>query len=131
MLKFTSSRFHSSLRLAALEVLKSSNTKSQADFIVTQQKKVLDQLGVVQHHDSITGTATKRAAEDYFSRVQTALVETENMNVKVIGSQLEQEHGIKINKIDSSLMQRTVNNKSFSPYQFSKEYLIIAQNPSA
>mmetsp|Transcript_4442 Transcript_4442/g.6559 ORF Transcript_4442/g.6559 Transcript_4442/m.6559 type:complete len:187 (-) Transcript_4442:2013-2573(-) len=72
MTKIMSQRFHSSLRMASLEVLKQS-PNNQSAFVLEQQKSIMEKLGVAQHHDSITGTGVKRVAEDYFRKVQETL----------------------------------------------------------
>ena len=97
---------------------------------MSQQKKILDQLGVIQHHDAITGTGVKRVAEDYFRKVLQAQNDLNDMNRYVMSSYLKDQYGITINRLDSSVSIREVNDKIFSPYHMAKEFLIIAVNPS-
>ena len=68
----TSSRFHSMLRLSSLEVLRQQQDDSLSKRVIHKQKKLLDILGVVQHHDAITGTGKKEVAEDFFEMLNTA-----------------------------------------------------------
>jgi len=67
MARETSARFHSILWLATLQAINKSN--SQSLNVVNQQNKILEALGVAQHHDSITGTGLQKVVNDYMSRL--------------------------------------------------------------
>jgi len=44
--------------------------------------------------------------------------------------ELEQQHGIKINKLDSGILSREKDDKFYSPYGEKSEFIVIVQNPT-
>ena len=104
LVKFTSTRFHSSLMMSSLEAIKKDSPHML--FVINQQAKILDQLGTIQLHDSITGTLMKRTSEDYFLRAHKANNDTELLNTKVLSSYLQQYYNISVQKLDSTILSR-------------------------
>ena len=67
-----------------------------AEFIVGQQAKILDRLGVAQHHDAITGTSVRRVSDDYYLKLQQAQDELNHLNFKVLQQVLESTNKIEL-----------------------------------
>ena len=55
---------------------------------------LLDTVGVVQHHDGITGTGKQHVADDYVSRIYKS-IESSNPVYADIVSQVAESAGIK------------------------------------
>jgi hypothetical protein len=108
LIRQTSARFHSALHQSTLQVLNQSN-KIKPGFILAQQKKILDNLGGVQHHDSITGTAKNRVSTDYYARAMQANDDTTKMLSEVLKPDLERDFGLRVNRITEGLMTKEVN----------------------
>jgi len=53
------------------------------------------------------------------------------MNRQLLSQQLSEEYGITLNRLDSSILLKEVNDKQYTPYHSSSEFLIIAQNPTS
>jgi hypothetical protein len=68
LVKFTSTRFHSSLMMSSLEAIKKDSPHML--FVINQQAKILDQLGTIQHHDSITGTSIRELLKTIFCELR-------------------------------------------------------------
>lgn len=51
-------------------------------------------MGINQHHDGISGTATQHAADDYAFRLHNSMVDSRNTSAKVIDEQLSFYTGI-------------------------------------
>lgn len=83
LLRTTSSRFHSSLAQSSPQVLKANNLE-YANYVVEQQQLIMEKLGTLQHHDSITGTGVKAVAEDYYVKGMDSLRDVEEMNSRIL-----------------------------------------------
>lgn len=68
--KEVSGLMHSSLYMRSMFVF-SSMTQMQRlkEEVVYSEYNMLDTLGILQHHDAITGTASSHNADDYYKRL--------------------------------------------------------------
>jgi hypothetical protein len=48
-------------------------------------------MGVVQHHDAITGTAMRKVAYDYYTKVLSAEEQTNELNQLIVAQSLLKE----------------------------------------
>ena len=71
--KDSSSAFHAHSKLFARRVIDSNSTDDEISTILDVHFKMLDSLGVDQHHDSITGTDKQYVNNDYSSKLQKNL----------------------------------------------------------
>jgi len=96
----------------------------------------LDNLGVVQHHDSITGTATNYVSNDYYAKAVEASQLTTNMLFEVMKPETLKQFGLDLKRISESLMTREVNMgkkddngneavKAYSPFMLSKQMVVV------
>jgi len=60
---------HSSNKLFALASIDQTTTDDQIDLMLEAKAAMMDVVGVVQHHDGITGTGKQHTADDYVSRI--------------------------------------------------------------
>jgi hypothetical protein len=91
---------------------------------------MLQDLGVLQHHDAITGTSVPLVSDDFFKKAHSLLQQVEELNTKVLARELEKQHDIKLDRLDAGILSREVNDKYYSPYHSKKEFLIVVQNPT-
>ena len=67
---------HSSNKLFALASIDQSTTDAEIENMLKAKATMLDVVGVVQHHDSITGTAKQHVADDYNKRIAKGIAST-------------------------------------------------------
>ena len=89
LVKLGSSKLHSSLRLQSKHAISADSKLSQE--VVDEQKRILQDIGVLQHHDAITGTSVPQVSEDFYIKAQKLLTQIEDLNLKVLKKELEKE----------------------------------------
>ena len=60
---------HSSNKLFALVSINKETTDAQIDAMLSAKATMMDVVGVMQHHDGITGTGKQHTADDYTKRI--------------------------------------------------------------
>ena len=68
-----SQTLHSSNKLFALAAIDQTTSDEQVDAMFEAKETMLDVVGVIQHHDGITGTGKQHTADDYTKRIFKAL----------------------------------------------------------
>lgn len=68
-----SSNLHSSSILYSQKMLDQQATKEEIFSVLEANYGMLDTLGVLQHHDAISGTAKQAVADDYNKRIYVAM----------------------------------------------------------
>ena len=87
---------------------------------------ILEKIGTLQHHDSITGTGVKSVAEDYYVKAANTFKDVEDLNFQILSQQMA-EQGLMISKLDQSILTHKIfKDKMFSPYQMSNHFIVIA-----
>ena len=81
-----SSNFHASSKISAMKVVDQTATDNDISQILDVKQKMLDALGIAQHHDGVSGTAKQHVADDYNFRLYTAM----NQNNAVYTNLVEQ-----------------------------------------
>lgn len=61
--------FHASTQMYSLTALDQQATQAQVDEVLDTKYKVHDVVGIVSHHDAVTGTGKQRTADDYSHKV--------------------------------------------------------------
>lgn len=68
-----SHNLHSSTQLYAMKMLNQSTSSDEIDDILEANWNLFDKMGVLQHHDAVSGTAKQRIADDYAWRLDKAM----------------------------------------------------------
>jgi len=79
-----SHNFHASNQLYAIKMLDQSLTKEEEQAILNVNYDMLDKIGIVQHHDAVTGTGKQAVADDYSFKLYTGMVENNKEYSKMI-----------------------------------------------
>lgn len=68
LIKLGSSKLHSSLRLQSKHAI--SDDAKLSKEVIDEQKNIFVAIGVLQHHDAITGTSVPQVSEDFYIKTQ-------------------------------------------------------------
>jgi len=72
-MRTASHSLHSSNKLFALAVIDQTTSDEQVSKMLDAKAHLLDTVGVVQHHDGITGTGKQHVADDYVNRISKSI----------------------------------------------------------
>lgn len=64
-----SSNFHASSQLMSQKIFDQTASDEQVSSILHAKDKMLDELGINQHHDAVSGTGKQAVADDYARRL--------------------------------------------------------------
>lgn len=67
---------HSSNKLFAMAAITNSTSDNAIESMLQLKGKMLDAIGIAQHHDGITGTEKQHVSDDYDSRMFNSLEPT-------------------------------------------------------
>ncbi|XP_018570365.1 lysosomal alpha-mannosidase [Anoplophora glabripennis] len=114
-------------QLVALNGLEGSDYNNN----VKSLEKLRDIMGIMQHHDAITGTERQLVTNDYVKQLTRAIEEAEAPIGNIIGEllKLNQNETLDLNLNISSCLLTNVSICSIS--QSSENFLVVAYNPLA
>ena len=69
----TSSHLHAATKLYSESMLNSETDEARTEDILTRSDQLFDAMGIMQHHDAITGTELQAVADDYIRILEGAL----------------------------------------------------------
>jgi alpha-mannosidase len=61
---------------------------------MTAHDNMLDQLGIYQHHDAVSGTSNQRVANDYWKRMAQAIDQNQNATSDLIDYFMKKNTGM-------------------------------------
>ena len=97
------STFYSAQKLIAQSFIRRDYNGSMVNDILNYQTTILDKLGVLQHHDAITGTSKRHVAGNFNDKAKVGRREVNEMNIKFLREKLNRQFPFKIGKIDSTM----------------------------
>lgn len=71
--RWGSANLHASNQLYTKAVLDQNVDSQTVDTILEAKEKMLDEMGIYQHHDAVSGTARQDVADDYTTRLVSGL----------------------------------------------------------
>ena len=105
----TSANLHASSKVYAQKLLEQDVDKETVQTIKENKHAMLNALGIMQHHDAITGTAKQAVAERYAQILDDAVSQNNELYTSLIGDKAT-EAGL-----DSSLKWSTCSLTSTTP----------------
>ena len=90
---------HASSSLYAQKVLNRDTSDEDIKKMMKSREAMLDAMGVYQHHDAVSGTATQRTAEDYNDRLRISTEETNKVFGALLAEDMEKQTGIKVEHV--------------------------------
>jgi len=122
--------FYASQRLVAQAFIRKDYNKEMVYDIYNYQTAILDKLGVLQHHDSITGTSKRYVAGNFNDKAIVAKREINEMNIRFLREKVNRQFPFKIGKIDSDMGFKETHMNYTSEYAHKNDTMIIFQNPT-
>ena len=84
--RYTSSNFHASSKLAAGKMIQQKGVSEETRQLILQNKgAMLNAIGIMQHHDAITGTAKQAVANDYHRIMTDAVKQNNHLYAQIVG----------------------------------------------
>lgn len=88
MTRDASANLHASQKMMAAKVIESDVSDEQVQEILETKHSFMDVMGVLQHHDAITGTEKQDVADDYTQSLSQAMDKSNELYGKLLNEQL-------------------------------------------
>ena len=75
---------HSSNKLFAMTSIDQKTSDEEINSILESKEIMMDVVGVIQHHDGISGTGKQHVADDYTKRISKAISQTNPVYAEII-----------------------------------------------
>jgi hypothetical protein len=120
-----SNTFYSSQRLVSQSFIRKDFGNKKVEEMMMYQYSILDHLGVLQHHDAITGTSKRHVAGNFNDKAIVARREVNEMNIKFLKEKLELQYPFKIGKIDIDMGFKETHTNYTAKYSHKNDTMII------
>jgi hypothetical protein len=94
--KVGSALLHAQSRVFARQVIHQKTTPGEVSSMIQANGQLLDQMGVVQHHDAVTGTAKQYVSNDYSFNLYKAEENSKSIYKKYLQDVVKKQYGIEI-----------------------------------
>ena len=92
--RIAQANLHASNKIYAEEVITQSTDDASIDSILKAKHGMFDALGIMQHHDAITGTEKQAVADNYSKHIQDAMESSNNLLAEFVGERANIEAGL-------------------------------------
>lgn len=92
--KDASANLHASQKMMAEKVLQEHVDDNEVNQILKAKEGFFDAMGVLQHHDAITGTEKQHVADDYTKTISKAKANSNKVYANLLKDRLRSETGI-------------------------------------
>ena len=95
-----SRQYHSFSQLAALKAIDQRTSASHLNELLAQKDQFLDIIGIMQHHDAVTGTAQQHVSNDYKLRMANSIASNKPVYSKLVQDQLFEMTGYDVGQFE-------------------------------
>ena len=92
--RIVQANLHASNKIFAEKVIIQETEDDTINSILEAKHGMFDAMGIMQHHDAITGTAKQAVADNYSKHLQAAMDTSNNLLVEFIGARAVVEAGL-------------------------------------
>ena len=115
----------------AQEVIRQGVDQHRVDDIVEASKGMFDVMGVVQHHDAITGTDNQKVADDYSRMLIQKLKSSDQVYENLISDRVQRETGLKIDGLITCAQNETEPDCPAFSQPSLQSFIVVAYNAKA
>jgi lysosomal alpha-mannosidase len=131
-----SANLHAANLIFAQQVLNPATPDEEVTQILAASQRMLDAMGLFQHHDAVTGTDAEFVAKDYQRRLWTAQAQSDKLYKRAIAAEYERLTGIKPvselltceNAANDTVIDCPIGRPS---HRSSAEFTVVAHNPAS
>jgi hypothetical protein len=103
-IRTASHKYHASSQLFSDKALDQDATMEEIGAVMNANNEMLDRIGIVQHHDAITGTGKQRIADDYSAKIYTGLEINHQQYQQLITDRILKQTGLQADEWTQCLM---------------------------
>lgn len=113
-----------------MQMLSATTSGEDLKEVMDAQLHALDELGILQHHDAITGTCSTLVMNDYLNRLNTARLNLHTMTSNLVSTYAEHKLGLNLTEVDfEDMLPHETHFLIENKYSEKEEFLVFIINP--
>lgn len=133
MIRDTSANSHASQKMFAKKIISKDVTDKEVADIMAAKDKLTDIMGVMQHHDAVTGTEKQHVANEYLKLANEATANSDKVYSKFLSDEVLRLTGTKLGNLQACTGSNndTVQDCPVNNHTDAKSFIVVAHNTKA